>query len=267
MVFIPHHWEIPRLNAYLTTKLEDSELQSLKRSFELGTCAPFNTRLELVIKHAPEGYIGKPFSYVRRKETEAGRSGPFVVIDEWSAKQGAVWYIENFATEEEVEDGEAESTNVVWRIPLKIECLSIAFVNYDIANMSIQEDLDALGVEFPVSEDYTVEEASDSGGWNVDDDRRSQDAYAVALPGEFEESTDMELRKKWLPMPEKVIRLKPGLAEEVGLVNAWSLDQRGLAEQLKKRGIIDFPEGSTGIQLRYNPEFDWPKYEWPEDSL
>jgi hypothetical protein len=269
MVFLPPNTDIPRLNAYILPSFPLEELDSFKRTFEFGTCAPFAPMLELVLQHAPEDWAGKTFEYMRSKENEAGRKGPFVVLDErTSGDNGAVWYLESFATEEDVEYGLAESTDVVWRIPIKTECLALAYVNYEIANMSVQEDLGNLDVEMPVAPGYNVERADDCGGLDMREERYSKTAYAVAYPGEYEESTDEEARKNFMPVPDKVARFKEGIAEAAGLAgNRWCYPNPANPRKMPDGSLKEFPEGSVTLAVKYNPDFDWPAYKWPEGSL
>lgn len=266
MVYIPPWSDTPRLNAYVLPSFPIDELAALKRAFELGTCAPFSTMLELVIQHAPADYADATFEDMRKKENEAGRKDAFVIIDARGAggREGVVWYVDQFATQDEVDDGEATSTDVVWRIPVKTECLALMWVNYDIANMSLQEDLTNLDVDFPVDVGYEVNEVDDCGGLDMMEQRYGKDTLVIAYPGEFEESTDEAHRKNYMPRPDKVARLKEGLAETVGLVNRWTIPGTAQARNAPEGG---FPEGSISLQLSFDPDFNWPEYKWPEGSL
>ncbi|GAP92430.1 hypothetical protein SAMD00023353_7900270 [Rosellinia necatrix] len=270
MVYIAPNPDAPRLKAYLLPSFPASELAAFKHAFELGTCAPFDTMLELVIQHAPKDYAGKSYEYMRKKEHESGNTGPFILVDARGAggRAGAVWYVDQFATQDEVDDGEAVSTDVVWRILVKTDCLALTWANYDIANTSLQEDLEGLGVELPVDAGYEVGEADCCGGLDVLEERGSRDAAAVvARPGEFEESTDDALRADYMPRPARVVRLREGLAETLGVVNAWTIPSPARSRKNPDGSRETFPKGSVALQLRYDPNFDWPRYEWPEGSL
>jgi hypothetical protein len=272
MVFLhPDTTNIPRLQAYILPSFPASELEPFKRAFELGTCAPFAPMLELMIQPAPAGYEGDAsYAHMRRSEDEAGRTEPFVLLDARAAggRDGSVLYVDRFALADEVDDGEAASTDVVWRIRVRTEHLALMHVNYDIANMTLQEDLVELGVEFPIGVDYEIPEAADSGDPDfVLEERKSQIALAVAYPGEYEESAEEGLRKKFLPLPDKVARLKEGVAEEVGLINDWTIPSLARPVEMPDGSLKEFPEGSVQLQLRYDPDFDWPEYRWPEGSL
>ncbi|KAI1413427.1 hypothetical protein F5Y13DRAFT_29648 [Hypoxylon sp. FL1857] len=266
MVYLWQSGETPQLNAYLLKDFTDEELASFKKTFEFGTYAPFATMLELIIQKQ-EDYLNKPHSYIRAKENEAGRYDPFVLIDEQALQKGAVWYVAHFADDDEVEDGEAESTSVLWKILVQTDCLPITFVNYDIGNMSIQEDLGNCGVDLPVSEDYEQPEVWGSGGLDIGDFRKSQNAWVTAEPGEFEESTDEDMRKRFMPMPEKVGRLKDDVAKQIGVKTQWTICQKAGPKKLPDGTTKEFPEGSVVLQLKYDPDFPWPPYKWPEGSL
>ncbi|KAF2971923.1 hypothetical protein GQX73_g1669 [Xylaria multiplex] len=269
MVFIRQSTDVPRLNAYLLSSFPHEELEPLKRAFELGTAAPFATMLELVIRRAPADYEGKSHEYMRREEDKAGREGPFIVIDSRGAggRDGAVWYVDRFADEDEVEEGIAESTDMVWKIPVKTECLALKYVNYDALNISLQEDLGHLGVEEPLNQGYEFPTADDCAGLDMLEQRASKYAHAVAVPGEFEESTEKSLRENMRPEPAKVARLKGAVAEAAGLVSDWTFCSEALPERLPDGAKKTFPEGSIILLATYNPNFGWPEYKWPEGSL
>ncbi|KAI1207595.1 uncharacterized protein F4807DRAFT_433899 [Annulohypoxylon truncatum] len=260
-----------RLNAYLLINLSDDELKSFKKAFEFGTMAPFSTMLELVIQKPPADYLDKPHSYIRTKENEAGRTGPFILIDEQLRLKGAIWYVESFARTDEVEDGEAESTEVLWKILTKTESVPIASVNYEIANMSITEDLSNLGVDFPAPVDFEQPQVAGASEHDLDipSFRYEQTAYLTAYPGEYEISTDPEVLKNFAPMPDRVCRLKEDVAKQVGIRTPtdWAFVSAAQPRQQKDGTMKEFPEGSVDIQHKYDPDFAWPPYKWPEGSL
>ncbi|KAI0886886.1 uncharacterized protein GGS22DRAFT_118850 [Annulohypoxylon maeteangense] len=259
-----------KLNAYLMKDLSDGELKSFKKKFEFGTMAPFATMIELIIQKAPEDYLDKPHAYIRRKESEAGRTGPFVLIDELFLLKGAIWYVENFASEDEVEDEMAESTEVLSKILTKVENLPIASINYEIGNISIWEDLDNCGVEMPVKEDFEqpVILGDTEGDLNIPEYRYDQPASLTAYPGEYEISTDPEVLKDFSPLPERVGRLKEDVGKEVGIRGTnWTFVSESRSRELKDGTMKEFPEGSVSLQHKYDPDFPWPAYKWPEGSL
>lgn len=265
MVFVPTNSNVERLKAYLTAKLKAEDLESIHQAFELGACSRFSPLLQLYIEDILE-YHDLSHSDIRRAETAAGRDSSFLIIDEETPSNGAVWYIDQFASEDQVDDGEAESTEVLWKIHVKTEEVPLMWVNYDIANMSIEEDLDNCGVDSPVTEDFEQPEIYTSG-LDMREEQRHQDTWITAEPGEFEESTDEELRKNFMPRPDKVARLKEGVAEANGLLNRWMIPSPARPETLPDGSTKTFPEGSVVLQLRFDPDFDWPPYRRPEGSL
>ncbi|KAJ4258933.1 hypothetical protein NW762_008020 [Fusarium torreyae] len=267
MVYLPPASNVDCLTAFLTTALTDDELNTFKSAFELGACSRFSPLLELKIVRAPEDYIDKPHQYVRFKENEAGRETPFAIIDEEAKRRGAIWYIDHFADEDQVEDGVAESTEVVMKILTKTEALPLAYVNYDIANMSVEEDLDNCGVEMPFTNNFHQPELNDCGGIDFEEQQWHQDAWVTAEPGEFEESTDDKLRDNFMPRPDKVARLKEEVAQVVGLLSSWTIPSESRPVELPDGTKKTFPDGSVVLQQRYNPEHPWPEYTWPDGSL
>ncbi|KAF4989052.1 hypothetical protein FGRMN_9382 [Fusarium graminum] len=255
------------LTAYLVTDITNHELQAFKSAFELGAYSKFSPLLHLKIVRAPEDYWGKPHHYIRSRENKAGREGPFGLIDKEAKKRGAIWYIDEFFTEEEVKEGQAESTDVVRKVLTKTEALALAHVNYSIANISIEEVLDVCGVEMPITNDFHQPELDDNGGVDFKEEQWHQDAWVTAEPGEFEESTDAEHLDNFSPRPEKVARLKKHVAQAVGLVSEWAIPDEAETIDLGGGKKKKFSPGSVVLQQRYNPDFAWPKYKWPEGSL
>lgn len=265
MVYIPSP-KPPRITAYMALDVSSEDLDSIKQAFELGACSRFNPILEMVIRNEPS-YHKMSHSDIRRAEDEAGRTKPFVIIDERAISDGAVWYVDAFATEDQVEDGEAESTKVLIELLVKTECLALTWVNYDIANMDIMEDLDNCGAELPLVEGYEQETVSDCGGLDMKEQERCQPVWLTAEPGEFEESTDSALRDNFRPRPEKVARLLAKVAEENGIVANWTIPSPAGPRKLPDGTEKTFPEGSVVLQHKWDPDFPWPKYKWPEGSL
>ncbi|KAI1763667.1 hypothetical protein GGR53DRAFT_356179 [Hypoxylon sp. FL1150] len=51
---------------------------------------PSNTRMELILQESPADYPGQPHACIHLREDEAGRPGPFVLVDEVAVSKGAV---------------------------------------------------------------------------------------------------------------------------------------------------------------------------------
>ncbi|KAK1853350.1 hypothetical protein CCHR01_03977 [Colletotrichum chrysophilum] len=266
MVYISPPTNVPKLNAYVTTSLPDDALAKLKKAFELGACSRFSPVLEMVIKDDPS-YHNKSHAEIRRAEDAAGRTDGFVIIDSHAASDVAVWYVDSFATQDQVDSDEAESVNVLVKILVKAECLPLTWVNYEIANIDIMEDLDNCGVEMPLTGDYEQSTISNCGGMDMEEQQSHQQLWFTAEPGEFEESTDPNHLDNFRPRPEKVAKLYENLAKEDGIVAHWTIPSPARSVKLPDGSKKTFPEGSIILQHTWNPQFPWPEYKWPEGSL
>jgi hypothetical protein len=267
MVFIEPQPEVTCLTAYLMAPLTDDELTKVKAEFELGACSRFNPLLELKIVRPPEDYIGKSHQYMRAKEDEADREEAFVVIDEDAVKRHAVWYVDTFADAEAVEAGIAESTEVVMKILVKTECLALTVINYEVANISIDEDLDNAGMEGPIKNDFFQPEISDCGGMDMKEQQSFQDVNVTAEPGGFEETQDPALLENFSPQPDKLGKLRDEVARTAGLLASWTFISEAELVEMPDGTQKTFPAESVLLQQKYDSDFPWPEYKWPEGSL
>ncbi|KAI4645955.1 hypothetical protein J4E93_005534 [Alternaria ventricosa] len=267
MVFISPPFDVTSLTAYLVATLNDNELAKVKTEFEHGACSRFQPSLELKIIRPPDDYIGKSHQYMRAKENEAGRESPFVVIDEDAVKRSAVWYVYAFADDEMVEEGQAESTQVVVKLLVKTECLALTYINYEIANIDIDEDLDNAEVERPLKNDFFQPLVSDCGGMDMREQQRDQDVEVTAEPDEFEETREKALLANFSPQPDKLGKLKDEVARAAGLLAAWTFVDEAQPVDMPDGSQKTFPAGSVVLQQKYDPDFPWPGYKWPEGSL
>src|SRR5687768_5562226 len=110
-----------------------------------------------------------------------------------------------------VENGEAESTEVVIKILVRTECLALVYINW-IDNTSIDEDLDYAQVERPLKNDFWQPKICDCGGMDMNAQQWCQDVDVTAEPGEFEETREPSLLEDFSPEPERLGRLKDEVA-------------------------------------------------------
>ncbi|KAL7766922.1 hypothetical protein ACKLNR_004838 [Fusarium oxysporum f. sp. zingiberi] len=136
--------------------------------------------------------------------------------------------------------------------------LWLSHINYAIANSSIGEDLDNCAVDLPLTNDFHQPELNGCGSLDFEQQQWEQDAWVIAEPGEFEESTNPELLNNFSPPPEKVARLKDDVAESIGLISSWTIPSNAEPIDLEDGTKKEFPEGSVVLQQKYNPEFPWP---------
>ncbi|RFU79369.1 hypothetical protein TARUN_2824 [Trichoderma arundinaceum] len=266
MVFLTPNDNLPLLTCYLLSKISSDELQTFKSAFELGNHARINPMLEIKIVHPPEDYLGQTHEYIRRKEDEAGRDGPFLILDDKAIENNAVWYISYFADDEPIEIRAAESTAVLWKMLVRTDKLAMVYVNYSIGNSSLQEDLGNCGVDFPVKEGFEQLKVFD-----YEMDMRKEEyrlpVWIRAEPGEYEVNKGGEELGDYIAPPNSYARLKDGLGDEIGIVNDWTTFYPSGPFPMSDGTKKEFPEGTMVLQLKYNPDFPWPAYKWPEGSL
>lgn len=250
MVFIPPCGRVPQLTAYLTADLSSDALDDIHRRFERVACARFNPSVELFIAPGP-GPTTTANSHqdlVRWHNS----STPFLVIDERTMRDRAVWYVQGLATPDDVADGDAQNTNVVWRIRVKIECVPETFINYEFGGMSMAEDLLNCGVVFPLTETFTQPRVWDvGGGWSA----YNQTVWVTADPDEVEYND------------AGAARLKQYIARENGLLNSWTKPLPPKPIKLANGQVHRFPPSAVVLQLRFNPDHPWPPYKRLEGSL
>jgi hypothetical protein len=139
-------FEVPAadtLKAFLVRDFPASQLDQFKRAFEKGAKVHLRPMLHLRIMQAPEYYLNAPHSHIRIQETEAGNTDPFVVIDDNMVEKNAVWYIGDFADENDVDFGFAESEDVLMRALVRTEHLAISQVCWQEGNPPMGEELEA----------------------------------------------------------------------------------------------------------------------------
>ncbi|KAM6478595.1 hypothetical protein HDV62DRAFT_382720 [Trichoderma sp. SZMC 28011] len=266
MVFFVPKDNLDVLTCYLLADLSSDELQAFKSAFELGNNARFDPRLHIKIVRPPEDYIGKSHEYIRRKEDEAGREEKFLILDDEAVKKNAVWYISWFADEEHIEWKQAESTDVLWKMLIRTDKLSLVWVNYSIGNMSLQEDLGNCGVKFPVKAGFEQPKVYDLD-MDMQKDQYRQPVWVRAEPSEYEINKGGEVMGDYIAPPNTYARLKNGVAEAVGVINDWTMFQPTGPFRMSDGTKKEFPEGTMVLQLKWNPDFPWPPYKWPEGSL
>ncbi|KAM0260142.1 hypothetical protein ACHAQJ_002907 [Trichoderma viride] len=266
MVFRSPTRNLPLLTCYLLTKISRDELKTFKSAFELGNSARFCPRLDIKIVHPPEDYIGQSHEYIRRKEDEAGRGGAFLILDDKAVENNAVWYISYFADGEHVKDRSAESTAVLWKMLVRTDKLAMVYVNYSIGNSSLQEDLGNCGVEYPVKEGFEQPKVYDLE-MDMQREQYRQPTWIWAEPHEYELNKGGEEFGNYIAPPNSYARLNDGLAEELGIVNYWTTFYPAGPFPMSDGTKKEFPEGTMVLQLKYNPDFPWPPYKWPEGSL
>ncbi|KAL7935788.1 hypothetical protein V8C35DRAFT_298245 [Trichoderma chlorosporum] len=266
MVFSAPDDNLDVLTCYLLVDISSDKLQAFKSAFELGNHARFSPTLHIKIVRPPEDYIGKSHDYIRRKEDEAGREGEFLILDDKAVENNAIWYISSFADEEYVEDNEVESTDVLFKILVRTDKLALVYANYSVGNMTIQEDLDNCGVDFPFKVGFEQPEVYDYD-MDMRKEAYSQPIWVRAEPHEYEINKGGEVMGEYIAPPNSYARLKDEVAEANGIINSWTTYHPAGPFQMSDGTKKEFPEGTMVLQLKWNPDFPWPPYKWPEGSL
>lgn len=132
--------------------------------------------------------------------------------------------------------------------------------------MSIREDLDNVGGDYPLPEEFEQEELHTSG-LDLVEDRFVAPTYVTVEPGEYEETTDPEVLKTLLPSPKKMYRLKPEIAKAHGLIPRWTVGSTAKPRTLLDGSTRTFPEGSLVLSMEYDKDHPWGSYKRPEGSL
>jgi hypothetical protein len=260
------------LKAFLVTKLDASHLEQFKRAFEKGAKVHLKPMMHLKIIQAPKNYLKATHAQMRIKENEAGNTEPFVVIDHNYVEKGAVWYVADFADEYDVENGFAESEDVLMQALVLTEQLPISHVCWQQGNPPIGEELEALDIA-PLRKNS---EQSDPVGADHDDDEEDEmwstdEIEVVAEAREYEATTDLDIRSNMSPMPDEAVRLIPAVAQREKLISEWTspeeLEDEDEDDSDSDDSQEDLPAGSIRFAAKYDPHVPRLQYQWPEGSL
>jgi hypothetical protein len=141
-IILPEAPPADTIKAFLITDLSSNQLDEFKRAFEKGAKVHLRPMLHLKIIRAPEEYRNASPAHIRVQETEAGNTDPFVVINENVVKKTAVWYVGDFADENDIEAGFAESEQVLMKALVRTEALAISHVCWQQGNPPMGEELE-----------------------------------------------------------------------------------------------------------------------------
>jgi hypothetical protein len=188
-----------------------------------------------------------------------------IVIDSRTPSDGGIWYIERFADEDDVENEQAENTNTLLKIRMKIEDIVLQYANYTIANTDICEDLDTVDIDYPTPENFDQEMVF-STEFDFIEDWYLSPTWVVTAQKEMETSADPEDLENFSPRPSIVHMLKPEIAKRNSLKSGLAMVSDAGAEDTLDGSKKTFSEGSKVLQLDYDPEKPVPRYERPEGS-
>ena len=226
--------------------------------------------MHLKIIQAPESYLNATIAHIRIAETETGNTDPFVVIDRRVVESGAVWYVADFADEDDIDNGFAESEEVIMRALVRTELLAISHICWQQGNPPMGEELEALDCDIvPLRTDS--EQAKPVGADDDDEDRddmwSTDEVEVIAEAGEYEITTDYEIRSNMSPMPDEAVRLLPAVAQREKLISVWTSPEGSNGASTSDDSLEALPAGSVRFGAKYDPKAPRLLYEWPGDSL
>jgi hypothetical protein len=256
------------LKAFLVTGLTKNQLDTFKRAFEKGAKVHLNPMLHLEIIRAPGEYLNESHAHIRTQETEAGNTDPFVVIDNNVVEKNAVWYVGDFADENDVECGVAESEHVLMKALVRTEALAISHVCWQEGNPPMGEELEALGSGVvPLRTDSVQTEPLGADDDEGDEQWSADEIEVIAEAGEYETTTDDEICSNMSPMPREAVRLLPSIAQRENLISEWTWDLEGSRSGTPNSDGESLPAGSVRISAKFDLDVPRTHYEWPEGSL
>ncbi|KAF2235890.1 hypothetical protein EV356DRAFT_499112 [Viridothelium virens] len=237
----PEQFEPPVYDAYLVCEVSQSTLGKVQEDWRLGAIDrpndpryhPPHNRLNIIDRKDLYGLSPQAIRTRLEEEAEEGEEDddeggvkPFIIIDEETDKTRSVWYIDRWLDEEELEDAKRDGDEkVLWRLRSATWELPLSIVNYEIANMDIQEDLENSSPGVFEGEDHLYDQHAPQQPQIIQGEdyfrREEPDAATViAESGEWEETRnpdDMNV----VPKPKRMVRLKADLAREHGLQYHW----------------------------------------------
>jgi hypothetical protein len=131
--------------------------------------------------------------------------------------------VADFADENDVENGFAESQDVLMRALVRTERLAISHICWQQGNSPMGKELEAL--DSNVLPLRVNSEQSEPVGVNNDDDEGYEEMWAtdevevIAEPGEYETTTNYRIRSNMSPMPKEAVRFKPFVAKREKLIS------------------------------------------------
>ena len=265
MVYIPNlHYDKQRLLALLTADLTSAQLNRIQELFGIGVTlrSPYPAE-ELFIKDKRE------WSHLSHADSMRAypEQDPLLVIDSHTPHDGGIWYIEGFATADDVANGLAESLNTLYKIRMDIRDVVMQFVSYSVANTHISNDLWHVNVHIPIPDDFEQKTLFCSGSNHIRE-RYNDPTWVIATPDELEDSTTLEAVGSIIPRPEIVYRVKRDIARQAGLESKWMVASDAPNEcELPDGTNLTFPPGSKVVQSEYDPDVAIPVYKRPIGSL
>ncbi|KAH8923714.1 hypothetical protein BT69DRAFT_1319349 [Atractiella rhizophila] len=266
-----HHTPPDLLTLYITHPLSASIISALVRDFSLGTHEGYGPMVRLVVSPRKD-VLGLTAEELMRKleaehpdkteeeYEEGGKKGkrilsyPFVIADWDTTERGEVIYVNGWLKKDDFEEPEEMFVPGDWEFPILekaryfIQEVPINYVNFDIGNMSLQEDW-----PYPYDPLAHLPQPEWRTDWRLEP---PEVAYLTVAPGDYDESTDDGATSGLMPKPEKVYRLKKEIADKLNLVSDWRTGWETSKEVAERQGV-EWREGMIEISQSW-------KWEQPE---
>ncbi|KAF2186617.1 hypothetical protein K469DRAFT_686998 [Zopfia rhizophila CBS 207.26] len=223
MRFFGQDTPTPILQGYLTSPLPANTIEKVQ--FDFASTADEQVRLAI---HDDAEFYGKTAEEIRRAlEARNPAVEDFLLVGEDVVETDAVWYVGEWVTDEEFENEMVQRSDqpVVWRMRVMVKAAPSRWIDYSIANSSIQEDIDSTVDTWPCDLNAPARAfGQDEFPRQSEPDRWRPPAYVIADPGEWEEGPGNLMDVD--PPQERVYRLKKEVAEQYGLRNDWAIGWR-----------------------------------------
>ncbi|CAN9150396.1 unnamed protein product [Alternaria alternata] len=265
MVYIPNlHYDKQRLLTLLTADLTSAQLDRIQELFGIGATSrsPYPAE-ELSIENKRE------WSHLSHADLMRAypEQDPLLVTDSHTLHDGGIWYIEDFATADDVANGLAESPNTLYKIRMDIRDVVMQFASYSVANTHISNDLWHVNVHIPIPDDFEQKTLFCSGTNHIRE-RYNDPTWVIATPDELEDSRTLEAVGSIIPRPEIVYRVKKDIARQAGVESKWMVASDAPNEcELPNKTNLTFPPSNKVVQSEYDPDVAIPVYKRPIGNL
>lgn len=272
MVVFPPACPPTVLNAYSNIPLQANLSSTIRREFDIGAFARFrDPSVTLTIHDRPDFYHQSSLA-VREILDREGHTDGFVLIDANVTKPGpsirreepfstALWWVTSRAdsedyTREFTEDSHSPPITypgeafVLWRVRVLTQDLPIQWINWDIDNTDLTEDISQTFPYDPHDDQVDAYTLGLNFSNKAEADGFYIGPYIEANYSEVEISRDMEQRRRFLPLPSCVVRLTQAAATEAGLISGWTASYG------------DIPQPGDVVRLQQDYDWDSPKWAW-----
>ena len=262
MVVFPPSQPPTVLTAYSTVPLQSQVRDMVQKDFDNGAFARFrDPRVALQITDRSDFHQLSNLE-VREFLDLWDFKDPFVVIDSGTATSRAVWYVTSTEesksmTKDMTEESHhppisyANESFVLWQLHLLAQDLPLQWINWDVGNTDVIEDIAEITPYDPHSPQNPPFTLGHDFSNKTSASMFIPNAWVKANSSEIMYSEDLQLRRNISPRPPAVIRLTPAAAREAGLISSWM--PRYVPAPLQPGEVVT-------IQVQY--DWDSPKWAW-----